>query len=117
MNIDHTRADAYHLFVIKGELTEREYDEFNQQIYEVSENDAAHVVLDFAGLSYISSSGLGTLVRLYNLLSESDNKVVLISLSPNVSEVIKQTRMDQIFHLHDDLPSAIAKLDLEKQSG
>ena len=110
MEIEATRTATHHQFVISGELTEREYDQFNQQIYQVAESDTTHVLLDLEALQYISSSGLGTLVRLYNLLNEQGFKVLLLKARPNIRAVLEQTRMDQIFCLHDTLQMAIAGL-------
>lgn len=57
------------------------------------------VVLELSSLKFIDSSGLGLLVGLRNAMN-SPKKVVLEGLSdPTLIELIRLTRMDQIFVL------------------
>jgi anti-sigma B factor antagonist len=49
------------------------------------------LLLDFAGVNYIDSSGLA-------------------ALSPRVKNVFEIVRLEQIFSLHPDIPSALAAL-------
>jgi anti-sigma B factor antagonist len=68
------------------------------------------IVLDFADVSYIDSSGLATLIEYFQSVQSFGGKLALASLSPRVKNVFEIVRLEQIFSLHPDVPSALAAL-------
>ena len=61
------------------------------QRYEVT------LTLDLEELSYISSMGLGILVKNYHRLNGMGNKIILKNLNEHIKDVFKYTRLDQLF--------------------
>ena len=61
------------------------------QKYEVT------LTLDLEELSYISSMGLGILVKNYHRLNSMGHKVILKNLNEHIKDVFKYTRLDQLF--------------------
>ena len=57
------------------------------------------VVLDFSGLKYISSSGLGLLIKVQRRLEASGHKVKIINSSDHIRELFTVTRFDLIFDI------------------
>ena len=55
------------------------------------------LTLDLEELSYISSMGLGILVKNYHRLDGMGYKVVLKNLNEHIKDVFKYTRLDQLF--------------------
>jgi anti-sigma B factor antagonist len=68
------------------------------------------LLLDFTGVSYIDSSGLATLIEYYQSVQSFKGKLALACLSPRVKNVFEIVRLEQIFSLHPDIPSALAAL-------
>jgi len=68
------------------------------------------LLLDFSGVNYIDSSGLATLIEYYQAVQGFKGKLALASLSPRVKNVFEIVRLEQIFSLHPDIPSALAAL-------
>jgi len=68
------------------------------------------LLLDFAGVNYIDSSGLATLIEYFQAVQSFSGKLALASLSPRVKNVFEIVRLEQIFSLHPDIPSALAAL-------
>ena len=68
------------------------------------------LLLDFSGVSYIDSSGLATLIEYFQAVQGFKGKLALASLSPRVKNVFEIVRLEQIFSLHPDIPSALAAL-------
>jgi anti-sigma B factor antagonist len=68
------------------------------------------LVLDFTGVNYIDSSGLATLIEYYQSVQAFKGKLALACLSPRVKNVFEIVRLEQIFSLHPDIPSALAAL-------
>lgn len=69
------------------------------------------LVLDFSGVNYIDSSGLATLIEYFQSTQSFGGKMALASLSPRVKNVFEIVRLEQIFSLHADVPSALAALN------
>ena len=70
----------------------------------------AKVVLDLAGVTYVSSAGLGDLVRVTALANTRQAKLSLAGLVPFVDGVLKATRLDRFFDISPDVDVAINRL-------
>jgi anti-sigma B factor antagonist len=68
------------------------------------------LLLDFAGVSYIDSSGLATLIEYFQAVQSFGGKLALASLSPRVKNVFEIVRLEQIFSLYPDVPAALKAL-------
>jgi anti-anti-sigma factor len=56
-------------------------------------------VVDFSGLDYISSAGLGVLLMTQKRLMEKGHKLKLVNMNNHVREVFKYARFDFIFEI------------------
>lgn len=65
------------------------------------------VVLDLGQVQFIDSSGLGAIVAAQKLLGK-DRVLELADLQEAVSKVMKLTRMDTVFCIHDTVAAARA---------
>ena len=54
-------------------------------------------VVDFGGLEYISSAGLGMLLAVQKRLGESGNKLRLINMNRHIREIFRMAGFDRIF--------------------
>ncbi len=63
---------------------------------------ATHIAVDLSGLTYISSAGIGVLVRLSSLLREKGGEVALCGASGVVLTVLQITRVITLFQMRDD---------------
>jgi anti-sigma B factor antagonist len=68
------------------------------------------LLLDFTGVNYIDSSGLATLIEYFQSVQSFKGKLVLACLSPRVKNVFEIVRLEQIFSLQPDIPTALAAL-------
>jgi anti-anti-sigma factor len=58
-------------------------------------------IIDFKELEYISSAGIGSLLKTYIRLKESGNTLKLVNLSKHVSEVIRYSGLDKVFIIEE----------------
>lgn len=70
------------------------------------------VVLDLTEVNLLPSLTLGVLVRITNAFRTRGQRLALAALQQPVREMLTITRMDRVFDLHDDVPSAIRNLSL-----
>jgi anti-anti-sigma factor len=59
------------------------------------------LVLDFAGVPFCDSSGIGVLVRLYNKSTVTGCRLTLRRPTPNVRAILDMTALTRIFHVED----------------
>lgn len=64
------------------------------------------VILDFDAVQFMSSSMLGKLVKIQKKCKEYKTKLKLSSLSPEIKQVFKITKLDKVFDIEKDLESA-----------
>ncbi|HWQ41329.1 MAG TPA: STAS domain-containing protein [Desulfosporosinus sp.] len=66
-------------------------------LLEIINQGIVDVRMDLSGLSYIDSSGLGTLVTINKRTKEKNGKLVLTGAQGLPLELIKRTRLDKVF--------------------
>ena len=73
-----------------------------------SEGGATAVVLDFAGLEYMNSSGIGLLVTMLIRTQRAKQSLLAAGLTDHYREIFNLTRLDEAIAIHDDVAAAIS---------
>ncbi len=71
-------------------------------------NESQQVVLNLAGVNYIDSSGVGTLVGLYASAKAANAALKLAALSGRVKDVLVITKLGTIFEIYNTVEEAAA---------
>ena len=66
------------------------------------------IVLDFTGLDYMNSSGIGLLVTLLVRVRREGRQISAFGLSDHYRQIFELTRLDEVISVHDDEDHAIA---------
>ncbi len=76
----------------------------------VEQLDGGHLklILDLSGLSFIDSSGLGTLVAALRGASAKGGDICIASMSDQVRTLFELTRLNKVFTCFDNVTSALA---------
>lgn len=74
------------------------------------EEGHANFVLDCADLEYISSLGLGTLIRAKSRLKHKSGVVTLANVRGMIAEAIHLVHFDKVFHIFDSVEAAIESM-------
>ncbi|HZW11350.1 MAG TPA: STAS domain-containing protein [Phycisphaerales bacterium] len=74
------------------------------------------VVLNFANVTYLSSSNLAQLLKLRKVLADAGSALRLCSVSDEVWSVMMVTGLDKVFQFAPDPLTALAGLQLEGES-
>ncbi len=79
-----------------------------KQLLELLENaDEKKIVVDFRLVDFVSSAGLGMLIRIKKRCGEKGKRLRICSLEPTVAETIHITGLDQLFQISKDAEQAI----------
>jgi anti-sigma B factor antagonist len=75
-----------------------------------ADNDPGTVVLDFAAVDYINSTGIALIVSVLARARAERRKVVASGLSPHYREIFDITRLSDFIELFPDLDHAVSQL-------
>jgi anti-sigma B factor antagonist len=65
------------------------------------------VVVDLIELTWMNSTGLGTLMSLYSIISKAGGKTTLANPSTKIASILKVTKLDRQFSIGQSLDEAI----------
>jgi anti-sigma B factor antagonist len=68
------------------------------------------VILDFAGLEYMNSGGIGLLVMLLVRANRKGQRLLAIGLDPHYRQILEITRLNEAIGVHDTEQAAVAWL-------
>jgi anti-sigma B factor antagonist len=63
--------------------------------------------VDFDRVAYLSSSALGMLIGLQRRVLQRKGQMKLAGIDPEVMEVFRITKLDTVFDIYKDEPSAV----------
>lgn len=72
----------------------------------LGKTDAQQIVLDFSGVKFMASAMLGKLVAFQKKCEEFRAKLKLCSVTPDIFEVFKITKLNKVFDIQADEPTA-----------
>lgn len=85
-----------------GILDSTKAEEFRQQVDDVLEEGADVVLIDLKDVTFIDSSGLGTLVLLLKKVRQSNRKLYICSINDQVKMLFDLTSMNRVFEIFDN---------------
>lgn len=71
---------------------------------------AGHVVLDFADVSFLDSSGLGSLVAWFKELRSRGGRLCLAAVQDRVAFVLRVAALDQVLDVYESVEAAEADM-------
>ena len=66
------------------------------------------LLLNFQAVEYMSSAMLGKLIQLHRRCKADKIKLKLCGIAKNPMDVFKITKLDKLFEIHKDAPTAVA---------
>ena len=76
----------------------------------VRRENAPTVILDFSGVPYLDSSGLGSLVSAYTSYQKAGRRVALTGVNQRVMKVFEITKVEPIFLMFPTVSEALEAL-------
>lgn len=68
-----------------------------EKAYQILDSIKDNCTVDFKDLQYISSAGLGALIKTHSRLKNSGNTIKLINMNKHIREVFKFSALDKVF--------------------
>ncbi|MFN2291600.1 MAG: STAS domain-containing protein [Anaerolineae bacterium] len=93
---------------IGGEFTAFAEDKLMTAYVDACRNGVSSIVLDFDGLNYMSSSGIGLLVTLLIRAQRQQQRLLAYGLSEHYRHIFELTRLNEAITVHGDQAAALA---------
>jgi anti-anti-sigma factor len=95
--------------ILTGDASVDHIDELEQHMRMLSQFPPGVLVLDLSGVTYISSIGLGVLIRYRNQIQEKGGKMKLAALSPTIVDAFRNAKLERVFEIHPSVDAALQK--------
>lgn len=92
---------------VRGELTAFAEDVLMDAYSQASDGGVRAVVINFSGLEYMNSSGIGLLVTLLIRANRQKQRILTYGLSEHYRHIFELTRLDEAIGIHDTEEDAI----------
>lgn len=110
MSISIRKAGSITILDVNGPLKLGESEqEFRQQFQDLVEQGARHIAVNLAGVSYMDSSGIGSLVRALTQAKKAGGRCTFFSLTKPVSQLVHMVRLDSVLDIADDEATALSR--------
>jgi anti-sigma B factor antagonist len=93
---------------IAGDVTSASEVELMAGYTRAIDDGARAVILDFSGLEYMNSGGIGLLVTLLVRAQRGGVRLLASGLSEHYREILALTRLDEAIEIHSDEGAAVA---------
>ena len=75
---------------------------FKEKVLNSFENNKGNIAIDGSKLEYVDSTGLGALISILKRARETDNKVIITNLKPNIKKLFDITELDKVFTIRGE---------------
>jgi len=99
--------DSVGIVDIKGDITANS-EEVLMDAYATAGDRTRAVILNFTGLEYMNSGGIGLLVTLLVRANRARQKLLAFGLTEHYKEIFELTRLDEAIGIHDTEADALA---------
>lgn len=97
-------------FVETKIVNEESIQEVGDQLYSLVEDEGhKQLLLNFGNVQFLSSAALGKLINLKKKVGAAKGKLKLCCIHPDLFEVFRITRLDQVFEIYDEEQAALDK--------
>ena len=104
----HHPAPGTAVIEINGEVTAACEPALMGAYEEASTSETRFIILDFSGLTYMNSGGIGLLVTLLVRANRQKQRLLAFGLNQHYRQIFELTRLDEAIGIHDDEASALA---------
>jgi anti-sigma B factor antagonist len=106
MNVRQAGQNAS-IIDVQGELTAFAEDVLMDAYNQATDGQVRAIILNFEGLEYMNSSGIGLLVTLLIRINREKQRLLTYGLSEHYRSIFQITRLDDAIAIHDSEQEAI----------
>ena len=103
INISFNEIENMWIFAPKGELDIFSSPNFKEKVVNAFESRNSDIIIDLEKLEYVDSTGLGALISILRRLKESNNKIYIDNIKPNIKKLFLITELDKLFVIRSEI--------------
>lgn len=108
--INILRIESVPVLILSGDVDAYTARKLQQAIADLVANGESKIVISLAGVHYIDSSGLGTLIGGLRRIKEHNGNLAISGPNPHLRNVLNITGLGRVLPLHTDDMSAVTYL-------
>ena len=101
-------GDGVGVIAIEGDLTAASEDALTAAFMEATSGGERVVLMDFSGLDYMNSGGIGLLVTLLVRANRAKQRLLACGLNDHYRQIFELTRLDEAISIYADEAEAVA---------
>ncbi|MBE6030065.1 MAG: STAS domain-containing protein [Clostridiales bacterium] len=118
MHIDFIMTDNILIAAVKGDIDHHNAKFMREEIdrtYEVF--SGKHIILDFSGVPFVDSSGIGMILGRYNVVKENGGKLIICGVSEYMRKILHMSGIFTIIQAYESVSEAINIIKEEYSDG
>ena len=109
MKLSRRKKNDVVIVDLKGKILIGEgIDILRNEINDLIEEKELKILLNFANVPYLDSTGLGEVVRAYTSVKKTGGSIKIINLTQKVEDLLSVTKLITVFETFEDEDKAIA---------
>ena len=101
-------SDTASVIDIQGEVTAAAEMPLMESYNQATSAGARHIILNFSGLEYMNSSGIGLLVTLLIRVNRQKQRMSAVGLSEHYRQIFDLTRLNEAIHIYNTEEEALS---------
>jgi anti-anti-sigma factor len=94
-----------------GTLDIESADDFRDMVGDLLDGGTLRFLVDLGGVTYVDSTGLGSLMHLYRTARERGGAVHLYALTPAVQDIFSLTHLDKVVEIRASRAEVLASIE------
>lgn len=115
LDIQRREKEGIAIFDLNGRLVVGDANLLREKVNEEAAAGQVKIALNLAGVDYIDSTGLGTMVICYTSLQKSGGALKLYNLNRRNIELLLLTKLSTVFHIFGEEQEAINSFFPERE--
>lgn len=107
MEIAHDKQGAAQVIRLTGRLDAASATQLKDQVKHLLGAGDKALVIDLSQVTFMDSSGLGSLVACLRSANQSSGDVKLAALTPEICNIVELTRLHRLFQIFDSVDEAV----------
>ncbi len=100
MNISQRERDGIIIMDIQGEIDLYNAPEIKENVQKLIEKQKINIIINLEKVSYIDSSGIGSLISALSSLKKYHGNMKLVNLLSSVKKVFELTKLTNFFEIY-----------------
>ena len=107
MKITEEKNNGVVICMLEGEVNINNSGELRKAFDSIIKRNELKVIVDFSGVSYIDSSGLATLIEMFQRLKKIGGHLRFSSMDQKVKNIFEVTKLHKLFEIFDSREQAL----------